>query len=142
MHGYLHTHTRGRFVHRHQEGSDPRVVMDRRVKRALPPAMKRKETLSQATKYGDPEDVMPRELSQSVGLRSPDVLEQPDLGTETRRRGRGRSRWELVFPGDRVCAHKMQELSSLTRSVSVVPLLNCVLTRGWEAGFMCVLPQC
>lgn len=116
--------------------------MDRRVKRALPPAMKRKETLSQATKYGDPEDVMPRELSQSVGLRSPDVLEQPDLGTETRRRGRGRSRWELVFPGDRVCAHKMQELSSLTRSVSVVPLLNCVLTRGWEAGFMCVLPQC
>lgn len=142
MHGYLHTHTRGSFVHRHQEGSDPRVVMDRRVKRALPPAMKRKETLSQATKYGDPEDVMPRELSQSVGLRSPDVLEQPDLGTETRRRGRGRSRWELVFPGDRVCAHKMQELSSLTRSVSVVPLLNCVLTRGWEAGFMCVLPQC
>lgn len=142
MHGYLHTHTRGSFVHRHQEGSDPRVVMDRRVKRALPPAMKRKETLSQATKYGDPEDVMPRELSQSVGLRSPDVLEQPDLGTETRRRGRGRSRWELVFPGDRICAHKMQELSSLTRSVSVVPLLNCVLTRGWEAGFMCVLPQC
>lgn len=142
MHGYLHTHTRGSFVHRHQEGSDPRVVMDRRVKRALPPAMKRKETLSQATKYGDPEDVMPRELSQSVGLRSPDVLEQPDLGTETRRRGRGRSRWELVFPGDRVCAHKMQELSSLTRSVSVVPLLNCVLTRGWGEDFMCVLPQC
>lgn len=142
MHGYLHTHTRGSFVHRHQEGSDPRVVMDRRIKRALPPAMKRKETLSQATKYGDPEDVTPRELSQPVGLRSGDVLEQPDLGTETRRRGRGRSRWELVFPGDRVCAHKMQELSSLTRSVSVVPLLNCVLTRGWEAGFMCVLPQC
>lgn len=56
--------------------------MDRRIKRALPPAMKRKETLSQATKYGDPEDVTPRELSQPVGLRSGDVLEQPDLGTD------------------------------------------------------------